>query len=61
MALEAYIQCPKCGHIYNIHKQLFDKGEEFLMYCPMCMAQFPRRDSKIISTNFASGGKQAKF
>ncbi len=38
MALEAYLECPRCKDIYNIHKQLYDKGENFPMYCPKCTA-----------------------
>jgi hypothetical protein len=52
MALEAYIECPKCKQVYNIHKQIYDKGEDFPMYCPMCMALFPRKEGKILSANF---------
>ena len=52
MALEAYIECPKCKHVYNIHKQIYDKGETFPMYCPMCMTLYPRKEGKILSANF---------
>ena len=57
MALEAYIECPKCKHVYNIIKQIYDKGENFSMYCPMCTGQFPRREAKIVSTNFPTKEK----
>jgi uncharacterized protein YbaR (Trm112 family) len=57
MALEAYIQCPMCKHVYNIHKQLYDKGENFLMYCPKCMTLYPRKEGKMISANFPTSEK----
>lgn len=52
MAPELYITCPKCGHTYNVHRMVYDEGPEFLMFCPNCMARFPRREGKIVSANF---------
>ncbi|MBI4317167.1 MAG: hypothetical protein HY675_01645 [Chloroflexi bacterium] len=52
MAPIFYVECPHCGHVYNVHKMVWDQGEEFLMYCPMCMARFPRSEGRIVSTNF---------
>lgn len=52
MAPEFYIVCPRCGHEYNVHKALYDKGPEFEMYCPLCMHRYPRREGKISSANF---------
>lgn len=53
MAPEFYIICPKCGHKYNVHKMIYDKGPDFLMYCPMCMSRWPRKEGKIESANFS--------
>ncbi len=52
MAQEFYIECPKCNHIYNVHKMIYDQGADFLQFCPMCMARFSRKEGKIISANF---------
>ena len=34
MPPEFYITCPKCGHRYNVHKMIYDEGEDFFMFCP---------------------------
>ncbi len=52
MAQEFYIECPKCKHVYSVHKSLYDKGIDFLMYCPNCMYRYPRKDGKIVSADF---------
>ena len=31
MPPEFYITCPKCGHRYNVHKMIYDEGENFSM------------------------------
>jgi len=53
MAQEFYIQCPKCEHVYNVHKMIYDKGVKFLQLCPLCLNRFPRQEGKIVSANFA--------
>ena len=35
MPPEFYITCPKCGHRYNVHKMIYDEGEDFSMFCPI--------------------------
>jgi hypothetical protein len=52
MAQEFYIECPKCNHVYNVHKIVYDKGPEFLMYCPNCMHRYQRKDGKIRLADF---------
>jgi uncharacterized Zn finger protein len=52
MPPEFYITCPKCGHRYNVHKMIYDEGEEFSMFCPVCTARYPRKDGKIDAANF---------
>lgn len=52
MALEFYVKCPDCGHNYNVQKKLYDLGPDFPLYCPMCLAEFPRRQGRIVSANF---------
>jgi transcription elongation factor Elf1 len=52
MPPEFYITCPKCGHRYNVHKMIYDEGEEFSMFCPVCMARYPRKEGKIDAANF---------
>jgi uncharacterized Zn finger protein len=52
MAQEFYISCPKCEQAYNAHKMIYDKGPDFLMYCPNCMNRYPRKNGKIESANF---------
>jgi uncharacterized Zn finger protein len=52
MPPEFYITCPKCGHRYNVHKMIYDEGEDFSMFCPMCMTRYPRKEGKIDAANF---------
>ena len=52
MAQEFYITCPKCQHVYNVHKMIYDKGQDFLMYCPNCMHRYPRKEGEVESANF---------
>jgi hypothetical protein len=52
MPPEFYITCPKCGHRYNVHKMIYEEGEEFSMFCPICTARFPRKEGKIDAANF---------
>lgn len=52
MAQEFNVICPKCGYKYNVHKMIYDKGPEFLMYCPNCVHRYPRKEGKIESSNF---------
>ena len=59
MAQEFYIECPKCKHVYNVHKMIYDKGPGFLMYCPNCMNRFPRKEGNIRSANFPIHGDSA--
>jgi uncharacterized Zn finger protein len=56
MPPEVYIVCPKCGHEYNIHKRVYDRGPDFLMFCPLCNAVFPRREAQIAGANVPLGG-----
>jgi hypothetical protein len=42
----------QCGHRYNVHKMIYDEGEEFSMFCPVCTARYPRKDGKIDAANF---------
>jgi hypothetical protein len=60
MAEEFYVECPKCHHVYNVHKMIYDKGVAFSMYCPNCMHRYERKEGKIVSANFPlneQGGK----
>ena len=52
MAPEFYIECPNCKHVYNVHKMIYDMGEDFLMKCPLCLHRYPRKQGRIISANF---------
>lgn len=52
MPPEFYITCPKCGHRYNVHKMIYDEGEDFSMFCPVCTTRYPRKDGKIDAANF---------
>ena len=52
MPLIFEIECPKCKTHYQVTKMIWDEGAEALMYCPVCMNRFPRKDGKIISANF---------
>lgn len=52
MPPEFYIACPKCGHRYNVHKMIYDEGEDFLMFCPLCNARFSRKEGKVDAANF---------
>ncbi len=52
MAQEFYIICPECEQAYNVHKMIYDKGQDFLMYCPNCMHRYPRKEGKVESANF---------
>jgi hypothetical protein len=52
MPPEFYITCPKCGHRYNVHKMIYDEGEDFSMFCPVCTARYPRKEGKIDAANF---------
>jgi len=52
MAEEFYVECPKCHHVYNVHKLIYEKGPAFSMYCPSCTYRFERKKGKIISANF---------
>jgi hypothetical protein len=52
MPPEFYITCPKCGHRYNVHKMIYDEGEDFSMFCPMCTTRYPRKEGKIDAANF---------
>jgi len=52
MPPEFYITCPKCGHRYNVHKMIYDEGEDFSMFCPLCAARYPRKEGKIDAANF---------
>lgn len=52
MPPEFYIECPNCGHRYNVHKMIYDQGESFLMFCPLCMHRFERKDGNIAGANF---------
>jgi uncharacterized Zn finger protein len=52
MAQEFYMKCPACGHEYNVHKMVYDMGEDFLNLCPLCNKKFPRKEGKIVSANF---------
>jgi len=52
MPPEFYITCPKCGHRYNVHKMIYDEGEDFSMFCPVCTARYPRKEGKIDGANF---------
>lgn len=52
MPPEFYITCPKCGHRYNVHKMIYDEGEDFSMFCPICTKRFPRKEGKIDAANF---------
>lgn len=52
MPPEFYITCPKCGHRYNVHKMIYDEGEDFSMFCPLCAARYPRNEGKIDAANF---------
>ena len=36
----------------NVHKMIYDEGEDFSMFCPVCMARYPRKDGKIDAANF---------
>lgn len=54
MAKEFYIQCPKCNHVYNVHKMIYDQGVEFRQLCPLCLNRFTRKEAKIISSNFTT-------
>jgi len=47
-----YIVCPKCKHKYNVHKMIYDRGQNVLMYCPNCMHPYPRKDGEIDLSNF---------
>jgi hypothetical protein len=31
---------------------VYDQGEEFLMFCPVCTERYPRREGKIDAANF---------
>lgn len=61
MPPEAFIICPKCGHEYNIHKRVYDRGPAFRMFCPMCNAEFPRSEGRISGASFPlpGGGSEA--
>jgi hypothetical protein len=52
MPPEFYIACPKCGHRYNVHKMIYDEGEDFSMFCPLCTTRYPRKEGQIDSANF---------
>jgi uncharacterized Zn finger protein len=52
MPPEFYITCPKCGHRYNVHKMIYDEGEDFAMFCPVCTTRYPRKEGKIDGANF---------
>jgi transcription elongation factor Elf1 len=52
MPPEFYITCPQCGHRYNVHKMIYDEGEDFSMFCPVCTARYPRKEGKIDAANF---------
>jgi len=52
MPPEFYITCPKCGHRYNVHKMIYDEGEDFSMFCPLCTTRYPRKEGKIDAANF---------
>jgi uncharacterized Zn finger protein len=56
MAQEFNVICPKCRYTYNVHKMIYDKGPDFLMYCPNCMERYPRKEGKIESSNFPLNG-----
>ncbi len=58
MPPEVYIVCPRCGHEYNIHKRVYDRGAEFTMFCPLCNAEFPRREARIAGANVPLDGSQ---
>lgn len=52
MPPEFYIVCPSCGHKYNVHKMIYDQGEDFLMFCPMCMKRYKRKEGEVAGANF---------
>jgi uncharacterized Zn-finger protein len=52
MAQEFYIKCPFCSHVYNAGKMIYDRGEDFMQFCPMCMKKYPRKEGEIVSANF---------
>ncbi|MDE3074915.1 MAG: hypothetical protein KGJ86_05755 [Chloroflexota bacterium] len=61
MPPELYVLCPKCGHEYNVHQHVFDRGPEAKMFCPMCMAEFPRREAKLAASGpQAAGGSESE-
>jgi hypothetical protein len=31
---------------------IYDQGEDFLMFCPLCMTRYPRGEGKIDAANF---------
>jgi uncharacterized Zn finger protein len=52
MPPEFYIVCPGCSHKYNVHKMIYDQGEDFVMFCPMCMKRYARKEGKVEDANF---------
>ena len=52
MAQEFYIECPNCKHVYNVDKMIYDGGPNFLMYCPVCLHRYPRKEGNIKTANF---------
>jgi len=60
MPPEFDIECPQCGHRYNVHKMIYDRGESFLMFCPLCLHRFERREGKITGANFPISHPQGK-
>jgi uncharacterized protein (DUF2225 family) len=49
------IQCPRCNTVFEVTKMLYDEGPESLIYCPLCMTRWPRREGKVIAANFPLG------
>ncbi len=55
MPPELYLKCPKCGHVYNVDRTLFDPARKIQMYCPLCMTRFDRDSATIVNANFNLG------
>lgn len=52
MAPFVRIQCPKCSTIFDVTKMVYDEGPQVLIYCPLCMARWPREEGKVLAANF---------
>lgn len=52
MPREFYLECPKCGHQYNVHGSIYDLGSDYRMRCPLCGTRYPRHDGKVVAANF---------